>query len=300
MSVSLERTALRRRFAASSWPTAAFKERTAALKSMLGLAKSHSLSLLNSAAISRNYPLRLIRYWWAYNAIRQESLRFKRRLDIVDVGCGLGMTRHFVGDGIAASWVGLDGSPFAEFLRDFGYAEIHVCDFDNALPVSSQSADVVTCLHVMEHVLRPVHTMAELARILRPGGLLVIGSPVVPKVFGRIRQGVLRRQLRRGVRRLGKHIHCFWPARWLELADLAGFETEVVAGAHLLRWAGSPLENSRWWLRFNQLWGAMFPSLGGDIYLLARRRSDSGFQAALAVSDEHLRLSKLLKESVTL
>jgi hypothetical protein len=45
---------------------------------------------------------------------------------------------------------------------------------------------------------------------------------------------------------------------------------ELLTGTYLLRWAGNPLENTRWWLRLNQLWGGLFPSLGGEVYVKAR------------------------------
>ena len=41
------------------------------------------------------------------------------------------------------------------------------------------SFDVVTCLEVIEHVRRPTALLAELARVLRPGGTLVLTCPSV-------------------------------------------------------------------------------------------------------------------------
>jgi SAM-dependent methyltransferase len=123
----------------------------------------------------------------------------------------------------------------------------------------------------LEHVSCPAFTLAELTRILRPGGVLLAGSPVAPKWLAQGREWWFRRELRQEKRRPGDHIHCFWPGRWSELVRAEGLEMELLTGAYLLRRAGNQLENTQWWLRLNQLWGALFPSLGGEVYLMARK-----------------------------
>lgn len=60
------------------------------------------------------------------------------------------------------------------------------------------------------------------------------------------------------------------PRRWLRLIAAAGMQVEFLTGSHLMRLSGNPLENSLLWIRFNQLWGALFPSLGSEVYLQAR------------------------------
>jgi hypothetical protein len=46
---------------------------------------------------------------------------------------------------------------------------------------------------------------------------------------------------------------------------------EFLTGSHLIRRTGARLENDWWWVRLNQLWGSLFPSLGQEIYLCARK-----------------------------
>jgi ubiquinone/menaquinone biosynthesis C-methylase UbiE len=47
-----------------------------------------------------------------------------------------------------------------------------------AIPVPDASFDNVLCVEVLEHVPRPLDALRELARVLRPGGTLVLTAPV--------------------------------------------------------------------------------------------------------------------------
>ena len=46
-----------------------------------------------------------------------------------------------------------------------------------ALPVASASADLVVCWDVLEHLVLPERAVAEIARVLRPGGIAVLALP---------------------------------------------------------------------------------------------------------------------------
>jgi SAM-dependent methyltransferase len=45
------------------------------------------------------------------------------------------------------------------------------------LPFPDQSIDVVTCLTVIEHVESPTRSIREMARVLRPGGMIFLEAP---------------------------------------------------------------------------------------------------------------------------
>lgn len=254
-------TRLRRRFMFLLYPAAALGEREAVWKSE---------QISKPADRNSRFPLRMMRYWWSLCVLQDEAKRAGRPITVLDVGCGKGILRKYAGNSLQARWVGSDLKVNHANLREVGYEELYACDFDQPLPVADASADVVVFLHVLEHVPRPAFTLSELARVLRPGGVLLAGSPVAPKWIAQGREWWLRRQLREGTRKSGDHISCFWPGRWKEMVRAAGLTVETLNGAYLLRWAGNPLENTQWWLRLNQLWGALFPSLGGEVYLMAR------------------------------
>ncbi|HLJ51213.1 MAG TPA: class I SAM-dependent methyltransferase [Bryobacteraceae bacterium] len=47
-----------------------------------------------------------------------------------------------------------------------------------SIPVADESFDVILCTEVLEHVPYPIETVQELARILRPGGKLLLTAPL--------------------------------------------------------------------------------------------------------------------------
>lgn len=253
--------AYRLRFRFFLWPAAALGEQAQ-------LWQSEPIG--KPADRNSRFPLRMMRYWWTGCALQDEHRRLGRPLTVFDVGCGKGILRKYVGDSISARWVGLDMKLDRARLAAAGYDELYTCDFDQPLAVADASADAVAFLHVLEHVPRPDFTLSELVRILRPGGVLLAGSPVAPQWVARLRERWFQRQLRQGQRVAGNHINCFWPARWSAMVRTEGLNLEMLTGAYLLRWAGNPLENTQGWMRLNQLWGALFPSLGGEVYVMAR------------------------------
>lgn len=53
----------------------------------------------------------------------------------------------------------------------------YVCDI-TCIPVPDGSFDVVLCTEVLEHVPEPMKAVRELARVLRPGGRLLVTAPL--------------------------------------------------------------------------------------------------------------------------
>lgn len=66
-----------------------------------------------------------------------------------------------------------------------------------AVPLRSSAVDFVLCTEVLEHVDRDTAALDELARILSPGGLLLITVPMLPAIYdpAHVREGYTADQL---------------------------------------------------------------------------------------------------------
>ena len=53
-------------------------------------------------------------------------------------------------------------------------------DIQERTPFESWCFDIVLCEQMLEHIDNPAAAMSEIARVLKPGGLLVMGVPVFP------------------------------------------------------------------------------------------------------------------------
>jgi 2-polyprenyl-6-hydroxyphenyl methylase/3-demethylubiquinone-9 3-methyltransferase len=93
---------------------------------------------------------------------------------LVDAGCGGGRLAPHV-DGKGYRHVGVDLR--REGLRQAAEHGVRPVNGDvTALPIATGAADVVAAGEILEHVTDLPATVAELARVLRPGGLLVLDT----------------------------------------------------------------------------------------------------------------------------
>lgn len=53
----------------------------------------------------------------------------------------------------------------------------HVCEITR-IPLPDQSMDAILCTEVLEHVPQPMEVLAEFARLLKPGGKLLLTTPL--------------------------------------------------------------------------------------------------------------------------
>jgi SAM-dependent methyltransferase len=150
---------------------------------------------------------------------------------VLDLGCGDG---HFAEMAFTQPPdIGIDPSPrsLAEARHRASHRLLAVT-LGDALPVPDASYQTVVSNSVLEHipVLEPV--IAEVARILRPGGALIFTTPSeyfleylsIAAGLRRARLGGLAQRYALWFNRIARHHHCDSPQVWHARLEAAGFE----------------------------------------------------------------------------
>jgi ubiquinone/menaquinone biosynthesis C-methylase UbiE len=115
---------------------------------------------------------------------------------LLDVGCGTGAASRSAAS-VAASVVGIDLS--LEMIRKAqqmadGFANVHfeIADSEH-LPFEDGAFTAVLCSNSFHHYPDPARAVREMARVLAPGGRLVIGDACSDRAAARIADAFLRR-----------------------------------------------------------------------------------------------------------
>lgn len=97
------------------------------------------------------------------------------RLTLLDAGCGTGLALRLSAEA-GARVTGLDATgPLLEVARErVPEADLRVGDVED-LPFDDGAFDVVTGFNVVQYAAGPQAAVAELARVVRPGGRVAIG-----------------------------------------------------------------------------------------------------------------------------
>lgn len=142
-------------------------------------------------------------HWW-YRGMRQITdrmlapyLRGRSNLTFLDVGCGAGGNlTHFLPYGTPT---GIDFSPLAIQYAATRFRRIARADAQQ-IPFAKNSFDLVTSFDVIVMIEDDFRAVQEMARVLRPGGILLLRVAALPALEGP--HDIVVRSLRRYTRPL--------------------------------------------------------------------------------------------------
>ena len=189
---------------------------------------------------------------------------------ILDIGCGEGSAKRFLDHaGIDGHWTGIDLDE-ERVLRCRGLGYHHIVDDLNLergrLPFPDSCFDLVVASHIIEHLENDAAALADWYRVLRPGGLLMLGLPMHVRPLAALAK---RRYEQRGRKPFG---HCQFYTMASVRRLVADYPVQGIRGFRLLsarRWL--VLEDHEWFYRWSRAFGQRFPGLTQEVNVEIRK-----------------------------
>lgn len=128
-------------------------------------------------------------HWWFVERRRLFATLIRKTAipsdaTVVDIGTGTGANLRLLRQMGFAQVVGIDPSAdAAHWCAEKGLGDVHTGDI-RALPLADASVDLLLATDVIEHVDEDKQAVAEIWRVLRPGGTALITVPAFPSLWG--------------------------------------------------------------------------------------------------------------------
>jgi len=216
------------------------------------------------------YELFMERYRSASDFVRLEHMN-RDDLRLLDVGSGSGHLKYFCDFG-NIDWHGLEMSQKAiSRCRDLGY-KMYECDAQTEpFPLEDASFDVVVASHILEHLSDPEFALAQMSRVLKPGGLLILGVPVKPFLTNHLLTLYYRsKTIPKGGTRWAFDLFTF--KRLLQRCLKNSFELVDVRGFRFLSArTRANWENHKAFYKANVWFGKLCPSLTREVNVVLRK-----------------------------
>ncbi len=150
-----------------------------------------------------------------WEALARTALPLLEPGDVLDIASGDGVLAELLAPH-AGRYVCVDASArvvaaAAERLRAHRNVEVREGDM-HALPFEAGSFDLVVLMHALTYATKPAQAVAEAARVLRPGGRLLLSSLAshehksVVDAYGHVNLGFAEKDLRRFVEKAGLRV----------------------------------------------------------------------------------------------
>lgn len=119
------------------------------------------------------------KFWWPDASrrdefVRAEAAKLPPGSRILDAGAGASKYQPLFSH---CKYESQDFCQYEGELVKYSRPIDHVCEITK-IPLPDQSFDAILCTEVLEHVPNPMAVLAEFARLLKPGGKLLLTTPL--------------------------------------------------------------------------------------------------------------------------
>lgn len=105
--------------------------------------------------------------------------------NVLDIGCGGGEVMKIFSDNGYKNVFGFDIDNYVKYDEIKGRVTTGDLNFEK-IPFEDGYFNLITCFQVMEHLENPFHFERECARLLRPGGYLILSTPSGKSIWSRL------------------------------------------------------------------------------------------------------------------
>lgn len=249
----------------------------------LSMKKNEPIKAFGVEPSPTKYRLRLARYKGLSEAVtdfvKSKDLKDDSKIDMLDIGIGSGRSLRYIDhegrdinisdkinlfglDLMVDRLAGVYGSERWKLTRG---------NIEKGIPFQDNSFDLILCEQLLEHLNDPKAAVIELNRVIKPGGLLILGVPIFFPPLPTARN-IIMPLVNKFRDKPSTHLQTFslFSIKSLvknnsdfELIDSRGYR--IVSGGPL-----KPLDNFYWWYKLNRILGRIFTPFCIEVQLILR------------------------------
>jgi len=166
---------------------------------------------------------RYSQYWWSNRFYATLARRHGPKLGrVLEIGCGLGHLLGWLTDNYQVFGTDINHWALVQASQNVPQGHFLEMSAEDLRPFSTGTFQIVVAKHVVEHLSNPERAIAEMSRVLAPGGLLLLATPNLDSPM----------RARKKERWIGfqdpTHISLKRPAEWLNYLKAYGFKAKKV------------------------------------------------------------------------
>jgi ubiquinone/menaquinone biosynthesis C-methylase UbiE len=161
---------------------------------------------------------RYSQYWWSNRFYARLARRFgPSHGRVLEIGCGLGHLLGWFSDAYQVFGTDINLWALSQARRNIPHGHFSLVSAENLGVFPNKAFEIVVAKHVVEHLANPENAIAEVSRVLSPGGLLLLATPNLDSAMR-----VIKKENWIGYKDK-THINLKPPAVWLKLLKKYSF-----------------------------------------------------------------------------